>query len=77
MKFIVECVRKEPVSGNPFRAGLVWETRKVEVRKWEMDCVSEEEVRRFFKEAKEQDLPNVRGFELSSVTPVSGRRKKK
>jgi hypothetical protein len=77
VKFEVKLERKEPICGNPFRAGLVWETRKVEVRTFQMDCESEEEVRRFFKEAKEQDLPNVRGFELRSITLLSAKRRKR
>lgn len=39
-------------------------------REWEFKARSEREVRRLLKEAQEQRLPNVVGFELESIERV-------
>jgi hypothetical protein len=71
VKFKVELELIIPITGNPFRVGLIWETREVNLRTFEIECESEEDVRRFYEEAKEQDLPNVRGYKLRSITSLS------
>lgn len=70
MKYEVKCSRPKPVAGNPFRAGLILERGELLVRTWVMDAESEDEVRAFFKDAKDRDLDAVRGFELSSITEI-------
>ena len=71
MKFKVECRKPLAQPGNPFVPRRVWESGKAQVRTWEMECEDEAEVRRFFDEAKAADHPNVRGFELSRIVPLS------
>jgi len=39
----------------------------VEVRTWDIEAKDEEEIRKFFLEAKEEDHHNVRGFDLVSI----------
>jgi hypothetical protein len=67
MKFKVEIIRHHK-SGNPFRPLNIMGTSEATIRRWVMDCKDEAEIRRFFAEAKAQDLENVRGFELYKIT---------
>ena len=69
MKFRVQCVEiPKNKNRNPFRANIVWD--KTRVREWEMECESENEVRRFFAEAQDAGIENVMGFRLESIVGV-------
>ncbi len=70
MMFHVTISRLKNPPRNPFVAGSILRREETLVREWEMDCESEDEVRQFFRDAKEQDLPNVRGFQLRSIEPI-------
>lgn len=70
----VELVRHVPLVDmprNPFLASI--DVLKpipcsTTARVWEFEAKNEREVRRLLKEAFEQNLPNVRGFHLGSIT---------
>ena len=66
-KFKVTLQRKLPKEGNPFYPGRINETAKVMIRTWEIEAENEEEIRKYYEEAKLQDLDNVRGFDLRSI----------
>ena len=55
---------------NPFLAGMpqLGATHEVSVRAWEFEAKDEKEVRRLLDQAYKQDLPNVRGYKLRSIT---------
>jgi hypothetical protein len=71
-KFKVEIERivESGLPPNPFRALTIdlSRTSRSLVRSWEFEAKDEAEVRRLFKEAQEQKLPNVVGFRLRSIT---------
>lgn len=70
MRFKVEIIRRHPRSGNPFYPTRIDSTSEATIRRWEMDCKDEAEVRRFFAEAKARGHANVAGFELHSITSL-------
>jgi hypothetical protein len=70
MKFKVEIIRRHPLKGNPFYPIRIDGTGEATIRRWEMDCEDEDEVRRFFREAQAEGHANVAGFELHSITPL-------
>lgn len=73
--FRVELDRVDRLAGerdhNPFLRDI-WSLPPVHktVRSWEFEAKNEAEVRKLLKEAYEQNLPNVRGFNLRSITRV-------
>jgi hypothetical protein len=72
--FRVELVRHVPLVDmprNPFSAAI--DVLKpipctTTARVWEFEAKSEREVRKLLDEAFKQNLPNVRGFHLGSIT---------
>jgi hypothetical protein len=73
-KFRVELERPAPREffRNPFRAPMpsVGATIPMRVRSWEFEAKDEAEVRRLLQEAQDQDIDNVRGFRLRSITQI-------
>ena len=79
-KFRVElqrCVESGVPGRNPFRVQLsnmsLDSKSTYSVRSWEIDAKSEKEVRKFYKEAVEQNLPNVRGYTIRSIVAIDKR----
>lgn len=72
-KVTIERVVESGLKGrNPFHPIHVSidATSRVACRVWEFEAKDEAEVRKLFKEAQDQNLPNVRGFTLRSIERV-------
>lgn len=70
MKFRVQIERREKFAGNPFIASLIHRKVETVIRTWEIEANSKEEIEQYFKEAVEQGIQNVCGFELRSIEEI-------
>ena len=66
-KFKVVMRETEPRSDNPFKPISIMGTLRR--REAVIEAESEVAVRAFFADAKQKDMPSVRGFELIEITP--------
>jgi hypothetical protein len=65
--------RTEDQPHNPFECGDAIKARwrrSVLVREWVMDANDEEHVNRLLDEARQRDVPGVRGFNLRSIERI-------
>jgi hypothetical protein len=72
----VTLVSDQPIAGdrqrNPFLVRDIFSlTVRRPARVWEFDAKDEAEVRRYYDEAKAEDLDQVRGFSLTNIEEVA------
>lgn len=74
--FRVEIHRPSAIPGqhqrNPFlrRLDNVNDRTTMLVRSWEMEAVSKDQIRKYFKEAQALKIPNVVGYTLRSIEEI-------
>lgn len=70
--FRVKLIRHDTRFRNSFLRciGIYGRTQST-IRMWEFEAKDEVEVRKFYNEAKERNLPHVRGFELCSIEEIN------
>jgi hypothetical protein len=64
---------EKPINGrghNPFKPVNINQRIKASIRVFEFEAKDEDEVKKYFYEAKAADLPNVRGYKLRSIERI-------
>jgi hypothetical protein len=62
-----------PDGTNPFKIRDVFRKRPCTERVWEFEAADEDEVRRYYDDAKKQGIPDVIGFDLARIEQISAR----
>ncbi len=67
--FTARLERIKPTHKNPFKMSM-WSpmvNTTTECREWDIEADNKEQVQQFYNEAKAENHPNVRGFDLVSI----------